>query len=867
MTTHTLTIDTSHAQTPLPNLSFSPWLRSQTTLFISQIVAILGFISLLASLIYYVSHISEQSEFLRHATSVKLIIDFIHVAFMTVFTLVLIQVLDDNERGSYHTQLVHERVFNLPPQDYETSLKRSKDQLRIFKRRFLWFWIGMLFLYVSFACQHSYKLLTDLREQSARSIEFSVVTRNEGSNGKEEYSRIEFNSRVTEETKPSNSDSPSTKLLGPIKPLVFPFFTLLFNTLTTLFIFFCFLVMYLPPDEVGKKRDRNFCIGGFAVFGVLIFLYIFLALIKGCAVESYWEAYASIFDALSGVLNAIVLALLIARLDSKLIGLHSWLISILYSYAAVQPLFIVFELNQTPVWQTITTVVLIFVFLSKVYFFLIIIYALQTGRMLNYLFCFPIFSKKVKESEEASGSQKPESGWLGKVAPLKLSKWIGLVAICLFFTLLVLAAVVPDAVNGLSSVLNVGFDIAHLCAVSVMILILSIVGRKKDSGKHRVADWAAKIFNEIPGPKYSNDADKQLKKFRRYFWWFWVVTIFLYGVFLLDHLHVGEGPPSMSWVEILPRYPPLLVLQGSPSLTLMSKTLFYPFLEFLLGSLNLLFIFRCFVVLQSPAFDHQSGRRQKRLLNYSSFVIPLIIAAFLLLLFLVGGPTMHETDLRTFATLFDGVTGLLSAVALALLIARMDGKLFGLPSRWWSTRILFAYAAIQPLFIAFVMNDDVLKLVQTAVLISAFFLKICLFLIVAHSLQSGKALNYLVGFPFLRDRVDSIFENQFEIKLAQGDAHSFTFSILKKNILYYSATTRFESRKECDAFVDYLRDLMKKRDTYFSPPPQSGTYWVEVRTYDYKLLCESIPLRSKDEAEALIAESMDKIPYCKYNRI
>jgi hypothetical protein len=45
-----------------------------------------------------------------------------------------------------------------------------------------------------------------------------------------------------------------------------------------------------------------------------------------------------------------------------------------------------------------------------------------------------------------------------------------------------------------------------------------------------------------------------------------------------------------------------------------------------------------------------------------------------------------------------------------------------------------------------------------------------------------------------------------------------------------------------------------------------GTYWVELRADDGALLCESVPLRSEKEAEDLIGESIEKIPYCKYNR-
>jgi hypothetical protein len=180
--------------------------------------------------------------------------------------------------------------------------------------------------------------------------------------------------------------------------------------------------------------------------------------------------------------------------------------------------------------------------------------------------------------------------------------------------------------------------------------------------------------------------------------------------------------------------------------------------------------------------------------------------------------------------------------------------------------MLFTYASIQSLFIAFVQDDPVLELVRTSVLNSALGLKICFFLIVAHSLQKGRMLNYLVCFPLLKERVDSIFENQFEIRLVRAEDNEFTFLILKKNRLYYSTARTFKSREECDEAVEELRRLMGKSDPYSSPRQSSGTYWVEVRS-DKGLRCESIPLRSEEEAMELIDESISKVPYCKYNRL
>jgi hypothetical protein len=325
------------------------------------------------------------------------------------------------------------------------------------------------------------------------------------------------------------------------------------------------------------------------------------------------------------------------------------------------------------------------------------------------------------------------------------------------------------------------------------------------------------------------------------------------------------------------------------SLAFMFQIMLYPFLEFLFATLNLLFVFRCFAVLHSPAFDKQTDLkhgeprrhffdkraqiRQKLMLNYSVFVLPLLIAVFPLLLFAMKGPTLSEEGMRGYATVFDGITGTLSAVALALLIARMDSKLFGLPPRSMAIWILFTYASIQPLFVVFALNVDVLHMVQTAVLVTVLGLKICFFLIVAHSLQSGKVINYLICFPFLRDRVESIFENQFEIRLAHAGGHAFNLLILKKNLPYYSVAKAFETREECDEFVHDLRKRMKQRAAYRLPKPASGTYWIEVRSARHPevateqlLLCESVPLRSEEEAHDLIDESIDKIPYCKYNR-
>jgi hypothetical protein len=974
MTSHAHAIDLSQDQPPLPNQHFSSWLRGQTTLFISQIVAVLGIILFIAEEVYYVSHGFENGKLFEPIT-VRLIVDYAHILFITVFIVVLIRVLDYNERGSYRVKLVYKRVFKEPYKDkgeesVDEALETSKEQLKKFKLLFLGFWIGMMCLYVSFACQHTYEAHLEPGTESVKVVSLSLNGRNEGK--KEEFIG-EIHLSIADEKRGAVPEKHPTDTKQQAKEtihtkLVFASFAFFFNNLTLLFIFWCFLVMYITPDEVRpdevKKKWRRYMVGSAVVVGSLIILFVSFLILKWDEFNAESAgAYVSIFDALSGVINAMVLALLIARLDSKLVGLRSWLISILYSYAAVQPLFLVFELRESELLKTITTLVLIFVFISKIYFFLIIFYALQTGKMLNYLTCFPILRKRAsfrdfktldrrhrdiadgrapflqrlrafgslfipKLRRRSRAHQKHTqthglfsrahhrlrvSEWLDQTASrllrshysLRVSEVIGWVAILYFFGSLIGSQVIPETQNWgggpwsdlvyiVSKILRPPpqpafvLRVIQLVCVALMIVTLHCITKDNSSESEIASNTAQSIFREtfehegsMKYPYSMEDCEDQLKKFKRYFLYFWYVTLLLYVILLFSPQKDEEQtlrPILKIWI-----FP--VLSPEEQTFRHMLKILLFPALEFLFSSLNVICAFWCFAVLRLPAFAHSPSMilkdpetmrkhlearhkhfeaRQKLLINYSTFGILLLIAIYLLLLGLLGGPTLSGEILIDYATVFDGVTGLLSAIVLALLIARMDSKLFSLPSRLiW---MLFAYASIQSLFIAFAQNAHVFQMVRTSVLTAALGLKICFFLIVAHSLQSGRMLNYLVSFPLLKERVDSIFENQFEIRLARAEEDEFTFLIFKKNRLHYSTTETFETREECDEAVENLRALMKESEPYGKPRHSEGTYWVEVKSGD-KLLCESIPLRSTEEALDLIDESIGKVPYCKYNRL
>lgn len=161
---------------------------------------------------------------------------------------------------------------------------------------------------------------------------------------------------------------------------------------------------FSDPDIDERELRQRILVVTFAVLIVMLTLSFPLIMLTKIKVKTNWSEYPAVFDALSGTINAIVLALLIARLDSKLIALPSSLICMLYFYAGVQPMFVVFELHPE-VYAGIKTAVLWVVFIFKIYFFLIIFYSLQTGRMFNYFFCSEILNDHVKALKQSLSAE------------------------------------------------------------------------------------------------------------------------------------------------------------------------------------------------------------------------------------------------------------------------------------------------------------------------------------------------------------------------------------------------------------------------------------------------------------------------------
>lgn len=101
----------------------------------------------------------------------------------------------------------------------------------------------------------------------------------------------------------------------------------------------------------------------------------------------------NMFETISGLFNALAFALLIGRLDSKLISLKNYIIALLFLYAAIQPLFPFLMSNELVAVQ-VQAIILFLAFTLKLLLFFIILYVINTGRLLTYFYCFGELDKR-----------------------------------------------------------------------------------------------------------------------------------------------------------------------------------------------------------------------------------------------------------------------------------------------------------------------------------------------------------------------------------------------------------------------------------------------------------------------------------------
>ncbi len=913
-------------QPSLPNQPFFSWLRTHTTLFIGQIIGLLSVLSVPIALFYYSIHSIPENFEWQKLEKVGLYVIYAHLLFLVVFIAVLVRRLDKNRVGGYRAKLVHEKLNGekASPKELKKLEAYSTKQVARFKRRFLGFWCAMLCLYLIFAIEPMFSVPAEDCLQ--------VLTL-------KEMFRTEF----------------------------FPILSFVLNNLSLILIFWCFSVLYLPLDATpGKPTDptppggmrprfsqlvrrlvqkfsrsnlderelrQRTLVLSFGVIVAALTITFPLIMFTKIGVPTNWSEYPAVFDALSGTLNAIVLALLVARLDSKLIGLPSWLICILYCYAGVQPMFVVFELHPV-VYAGVKTAVIWVVFIFKIYFFLIILFSLQTGRLFNYFFCSQVLNDHIKmlkaplppantpistpAKQATAGDQDLRAIWF---------KRLGVVAILFFAGSLLFYVSLSEPQKLWVDELGLSELIVklHMGLLFVILLFVYRASRKEKKSGFQPSDQSsfkkpAELRFRLYGPK-SEEARKekfdelsdrtkdQFRTFTRYFRLFWVAMFFLYTAMWLsgtgespEHYQSKPCPVKVEQTTPTLEGPPILTAKvaffspsepaqnhtvpvadhgsatpkkSEPSSTSqvvekylsiheMAKNVKYSFVFFVVNNFTVLIVFLCFTVLYIPADDEKFEEKRQLLRNYSILICVLLTVLVPLLLIVIKSNAFTPSETEKIPTILGAVGGTLNAVAFALLIARLDSRIIGL--RLLLVAVLYAYAALQPLFVTFNQPSNVLKFIATSAMIAAFIFKICLVLMVGHVRRSGGLIDYLWFFPIVSKSVNSIFSNQFEIKAYSPKPGFFTYSISHNSVETYKAVEMYTTRADCDKAIKTLIKAMKKRESYGTQPKElQGTYWIEVRS-DEKLLCESRGFRSHSETDALINESIEEVPYCKYDR-
>ena len=192
----------SQNQPSLPNQPFFAWLRTQTALFIGQIIGLLSVVTVPFALFYYsMNSISAFGS--QKLEQVGLYVIYFHLVFLLVFIAVLIRGLHKNNVGRYRARLVHQKLKGKKAK--RNALENySTRQVGRFKRRFLAFWCAMLCLYLVFAIEPMFAVAPG---DCLQALPLKEIIRAE----------------------------------------IFPLLSFVLNNVSLVFVFWWFSVLYLPP--------------------------------------------------------------------------------------------------------------------------------------------------------------------------------------------------------------------------------------------------------------------------------------------------------------------------------------------------------------------------------------------------------------------------------------------------------------------------------------------------------------------------------------------------------------------------------------------------------------------------------------------
>jgi hypothetical protein len=340
---------------------FFGWLNDNSSFFWTQLIAILGFIGTVLEIIVHGKDLYEQ----EGAEEISTI--FIECIFFLQFIFILIIIFILNRKSFIETihieryKKYHSRILkrDLSEKEKTAILKVNDLNIKLFGKYWLLFWKWIFLLYLALFAK-TY-LDTNNNDNTYYFIFSNVI---------------------------------ATYL----------------NNFSMSNIFICFLLIQSPLssltyNSISLNRDLdNFLsrkdftlliVNGFSLLHLfMLFCILNLNHDNPEKLRTIAEGVNTFFNSLSGIFNCVAVALLIARLDSKIVNVPSNLISILILYAAIQPMYIFFASEKN---YLIVLLVSGFTLVCKVYFYLIVAYIINSGRLADLFMTFPLIKKMIEQ--------------------------------------------------------------------------------------------------------------------------------------------------------------------------------------------------------------------------------------------------------------------------------------------------------------------------------------------------------------------------------------------------------------------------------------------------------------------------------------
>jgi hypothetical protein len=351
---------------------FVNWLDANSSFFWTQFIAALGFLGVTLEIVVHFHEIMKENKAgeMPHYMVISIFV------LQAIFILLVIFFLNHKsfEEKIYYDryELYHSIILKCPPTQAEAQAASKVNDINIslFARHWLLFWKLIFLLYLTLALRQF--IGPQLRDDPAYFI---------CSNTLETF----------------------------------------FNNISMANLLICFLLIQSPLSSLGyniktiNRQLDQFIRNKTLIYTVVIgfsFVQLCVLFLLRDHIDTDGTEANKVFKILSGIFNCFCLAILVARLDSKIANVPSNLISILIIYAALQPLYVFFDEEKNTI---LILVVSAFTLCFKVYFYIIVAYIINTGRLADLFFTFPLIKKMIEQDGYktpdplASTSKDPEA--------------------------------------------------------------------------------------------------------------------------------------------------------------------------------------------------------------------------------------------------------------------------------------------------------------------------------------------------------------------------------------------------------------------------------------------------------------------------